>query len=133
MNQQTLVLVLVFLAVMGMTLGVTLWLNRREGLQQRVEQIGGDAAGARADEGLEGNAQWHARVVKAVGPVAKLSAPKEGWENSSLRVRFMQAGLREASWPVVFFAAKTLLALGIPCCSCSTVASRSWRRAPMST
>ncbi len=114
MNQQTLVLVLVFLAVVGMTMGIALWLNRRAGLQQRVEQIGGDAVGTRADDRLEGNAQWHARVVKVVGPVAKLSAPKEGWEHSSLRVRFMQAGLREASWPAVFFAAKTLLALGMP-------------------
>lgn len=104
-------LLLVFLAVAGITLGVGMWFNRRAGLQQRLDQVG--AAGQRSP-GLEGRAEWHAKVVKAVGPVAKLSAPKEGWENSSLRVRFMQAGLREKSWPALYFAAKTLLALGLP-------------------
>ena len=52
----------------------------------------------------------------AVGPMAKLSAPKEGWENSTLRLRFMHAGLREKSWPALFFAAKTVLALVFGAC-----------------
>jgi tight adherence protein C len=34
-----------------------------------------------------------------------------GWDESSLRVRFMQAGLREEAWPAIYFAAKTVLAL----------------------
>ncbi|MEZ5645227.1 MAG: type II secretion system F family protein [Burkholderiaceae bacterium] len=110
-NSQWVLLLLVFLAVVGLTLGVGMWINRRSGVLQRLDQVG--ATGQRSP-GLEGNAEWHARVVKAVGPVAKLSAPKEGWEVSSLRVRFMQAGLREKSWPALFFAAKTVLALGLP-------------------
>lgn len=112
LNNQWPMLLLVFLAVAGVTLGVGMWLNRRAGVQQRLDQVG--TAGLRDPLGLEGKAEWHAKVVKAVGPVAKLSAPKEGWENSSLRVRFMQAGLREKSWPALFFASKTVLALGLP-------------------
>jgi tight adherence protein C len=112
LNNQWPMLLLVFLAVAGITLGVGMWLNRRAGVQQRLDQVG--TAGLRDPLGLEGKAEWHAKVVKAVGPVAKLSAPKEGWENSSLRVRFMQAGLREKSWPALFFAGKTVLALGLP-------------------
>lgn len=111
-NNQWPMLLLVFIAVAGVTLGVGLWLNRRAGVQQRLDHVG--TAGQRDPLGLEGKAEWHAKVVKAVGPVAKLSAPKEGWENSSLRVRFMQAGLREKSWPALFFASKTVLALGLP-------------------
>lgn len=112
MNAQWLLLGLVFLAVAGVTLGVAQWLNRDEAIKRRL----GDMAdmGSLGGQGLEGDAEWHAKVVKAVGPMAKLSAPKEGWEASSLRVRFMQAGLREASWPAVFFAAKTVLALAFP-------------------
>lgn len=112
MNAQWLLLGLVFLAVAGVTLGVAQWLNRDEAIKRRL----GDMAdmGSLGGQGLEGDAEWHAKVVRAVGPMAKLSAPKEGWEASSLRVRFMQAGLREASWPAVFFAAKTVLALAFP-------------------
>ncbi|MDO8905343.1 type II secretion system F family protein [Hydrogenophaga sp.] len=111
LNEQWPMLLLVFLAVTGITLGLTMWLNRRAGVQQRLDQVG--SVGLRSP-GLEGRAEWHAKVVKAVGPVAKLSAPKEGWEGSSLRVRFMQSGLREKSWPALYFAGKTVLALGLP-------------------
>lgn len=112
MNTQWMLLGLVFLAVAGLTMGVAQWLNRDEVIKRRLGEM--SEGGLQNGQGLEGDAEWHAKVVKAVGPMAKLSAPKEGWEDSSLRVRFMQAGLREASWPAVFFAAKTILALGVP-------------------
>ncbi|HBA08276.1 MAG TPA: type II secretion system protein, partial [Methylotenera mobilis] len=57
---------------------------------------------------------WLSRIVKLTGPIAKLSLPKEGWEQSQLRVRFMNAGLRSASAPILFFAAKTLLTVALP-------------------
>lgn len=112
MNTQWILLGMVFLAVSGICYAAVLWLNRNEAVKRR---LGGMAAQPDVEaQGLEDKAEWHARVVKVAGPMARLSAPKEGWEASSLRVRFMQAGLREASWPAVFFAAKTLLALGLP-------------------
>lgn len=112
MNPQWLLLGLVFVAVAGLTLGFALWFNRDDAVRRRLGDMGNSRL--QGDHGLEGNAEWHAKVVKVVGPMAKLSAPKEGWEASSLRVRFMQAGLREASWPAIFFAAKTILALALP-------------------
>lgn len=112
MTMQWILLALVFLAVAGATLGLASWLNRGEAVKRRLDVIGDTRVPG--DAGLEGNAEWHAKVVKAVGPAANLSAPKEGWEDSSVRLRFMQAGLRERSWPAVFFAAKTLLALALP-------------------
>jgi tight adherence protein C len=57
---------------------------------------------------------WLSRIVKLTGPIAKLSLPKEGWEQSQLRVRFMNAGLRSASAPILFFAAKTLVTVALP-------------------
>ena len=57
---------------------------------------------------------WIERIVKLSGPLAYLSLPKEGWENSALRTRFMNAGFRNASAPVIYFTAKTVLAIGLP-------------------
>ena len=112
MNLQWVLLALVFLSVAGVTLGLTLWLNRGADVKRRLDGL--TEVGSASGPGLEDAAQWQAKVVKVVGPVAKLSAPQEGWEGSSLRVRFMNAGLREASWPALFFASKTLLALLLP-------------------
>lgn len=112
MNLQWVLLALVFLSVAGVTLGLTLWLNRSADVKRRLDGL--TEVGSASGPGLEDAAQWQAKVVKVVGPVAKLSAPQEGWEGSSLRVRFMNAGLREASWPALFFASKTLLALLLP-------------------
>ena len=112
MNTQVLILGLVFLAVTGLALAGLAWVNRRESVSQRLNQL----VGASADEekSLTAGSEWHARIVKVASPMARLSAPAEGWEASALRLRFMQAGLREASWPAVYFACKTVLALLLP-------------------
>lgn len=60
------------------------------------------------------HSNWVSNIVKLTGPLAKLSLPAEGWENSSMRTRFMNAGYRSASAPILFFASKTLLALLLP-------------------
>jgi tight adherence protein C len=112
MNMQWILLALVFLTATGLIFGVMQWVNRDEALKRRLGEI--TDTPSKDAQRLEGNAEWHAKVVKVAGPMARLSAPQEGWEASSLRVRFMRAGLREASWPAVFFATKTLLALGLP-------------------
>jgi tight adherence protein C len=57
---------------------------------------------------------WVEKVAHAAQPFSRLSLPEEGWERSPLRTRFMNAGWRGASVPVLYFAAKTLLALGLP-------------------
>lgn len=57
---------------------------------------------------------WEQTVVELAGPLAKLALPSEGWENSILRTRFMHAGYHARSVPLVYFAAKTVLALALP-------------------
>jgi tight adherence protein C len=54
---------------------------------------------------------WIERVAKVTQPLTKLSIPEEGWEKSTLRTRFMNAGWRNPHAPTLFFAAKTALAL----------------------
>jgi tight adherence protein C len=57
---------------------------------------------------------WVEKVAQAAQPFSRLSLPEDGWERSPLRTRFMNAGWRSASAPPLYFAAKTLLALGLP-------------------
>ena len=72
------------------------------------------AAGGPALQPERPPSQWVQRIVKLSGPLAKLSVPEEGWEASAVRTHFMNAGFRSASAPVVYFAAKTALALLFP-------------------
>ena len=52
---------------------------------------------------------WVKTVVDVAGPLAKLSIPEGKWENSPLRIKFINAGIRSANAPVLFYAAKTVL------------------------
>jgi tight adherence protein C len=60
------------------------------------------------------NDGWVETVVKVAQPFSKLSLPDEGWEQSALRTRFMNAGWRKRSMPTLYFASKTILALTLP-------------------
>jgi tight adherence protein C len=52
---------------------------------------------------------WQARVARVVSPFAKLSTPSGDWEDSPLRLKFMNAGIRHPKAPHIFFGLKTLL------------------------
>ena len=54
---------------------------------------------------------WVKTVVGLAGPLARLSIPEGKWENSSLRIKFINAGIRSTNAPIIFYAAKTLLPL----------------------
>ncbi len=54
------------------------------------------------------------RIARATRPIAKLSMPEEGFENSALRRRFVMAGIRTATAPAAYFGAKTILAVSLP-------------------
>ncbi|HEY6095273.1 MAG TPA: type II secretion system F family protein [Gallionellaceae bacterium] len=54
---------------------------------------------------------WVKKVVDIAGPLAKLSSPQGDWENSPLRIKFINAGIRNANAPTLFYAAKTVLPL----------------------
>ena len=102
-------LVLVFLA----TFVVAIWMLARvagnptsQRLKRVLEGTGADVA--RTPE------QWVGRVANATKSFAKLSLPDAGYETSTLRRRFLNAGIRGASAPTAYFGAKTVLALSLP-------------------
>src|SRR5690242_6825062 len=57
---------------------------------------------------------WAATIIRVANPLAKLSLPEDGWDNSPLRRRFMHAGYRRNAAIAVYFGAKTLLAIILP-------------------
>lgn len=109
---QTLLLAMIFLSVVALVWGIGLWLTRDESLGRRLDQLGSPSATLNKPGG--GSHEWQAKVAKISAPMAWLSKPKDGWESSNFRVRFMHAGLRGPGWPVIFFGAKTFLTLALP-------------------
>ena len=59
----------------------------------------------------EEKTDWLKTVVGLAGPFAKLSIPEGKWEDSPLRVKFINAGIRSKNAPIIFYAAKTMLPL----------------------
>lgn len=107
-DTQMIFLGLLFVAVSAFAYGVAWLLFRPRTAQQRLYAAGGGAGDAVPD------GQWQARVAGLAAPLAKLALPSEGWESSGLRTRFMNAGWRHPSAPILYFAAKAGLALGFP-------------------
>lgn len=108
-NLHYIFLALLFLAVFGASL-LALRLFSSDPVHDRLDEVIGRTSAASGRQGGE----WLARIVRLTGPLAKLSIPEEGWGLSTMRARFMNAGLRNASAPTIYFAAKTLLVMGLP-------------------
>ena len=90
--------VLVFFVVTLMSISTLKWILP-DAAKRRVSELGEPADAA----------EWIPKIVRVVGPLARLSIPSGSWENSPHRVRFLNAGVRSQHAPVLFYAAKTLL------------------------
>lgn len=110
---QIIYLTLIFVTVFVVALVIQTQLTTRP-LQARLQLLKeGIHVGEAALEASEESA-WVRRVIELASPIAKLSLPSEGWEQSQLRIHFMNAGYRSGSAPVLFFVAKTLLTFTFP-------------------
>ena len=78
-------------------------------LAQVVRQGGTAAAGSPLSKTAS-----PVRVVSIINILSKLSLPEEGWQSSSVQLKFFQAGIRNKKAPVYYFAVKTLLTLVLP-------------------
>jgi tight adherence protein C len=104
-------LAVLFLIVFGIVL-VVLRLFAGNAVQVRLEALDGKKVDT--DKGRRTSQRWMARVVSLTRPLAKLSVPEEGWEESPVRIRFINAGWRKSTAPALFYAAKTGLTLLLP-------------------
>jgi tight adherence protein C len=57
---------------------------------------------------------WREQILAFFRALAKLSQPKEAWENSPLRVRFLRAGWRQESAATVFLGVKSATVTAFP-------------------
>lgn len=108
MTAQAIYLGIVFLVVFVFAALAVHWLYPNLVRERLLNVVGAAPGEAVAPE----HPGWVQRIVKLTGPLARLSIPEEGWENSVMRIRFMNAGFRAASAAPVYFAAKTVLAIG---------------------
>lgn len=108
---QILILVLTFALTFGAALAVML-LVQPNAIRRRITQANQAATEDATAPALQ--EEWLQRAVRVSRPLAKLAVPKDGWDNSALRTRFMNAGWRNPSAIPLYFAAKTLLALVLP-------------------
>jgi len=108
---QLLFLLVVFVVVCALC-WVALALFAPVALRERLRQF----LGQRAPSGIGDvpRRRWIERIASVVRPLTRLSIPEEGWEKSTLRTRFMNAGWRNPAAPTLYFAAKTVLVLLAP-------------------
>jgi tight adherence protein C len=112
-SMNVLLLLGLFSFVFAAALGTMLLFARRD-MRHRIEQAGGSARGTASLQTALPGSVWIDKIADISHPIAKLSIPKEGWENSALRVSLMNAGWRSPNAAAVYFATKTLLALICP-------------------
>ncbi|CAG2156815.1 type II secretion system F family protein [Cupriavidus numazuensis] len=111
--EQIIILGLTFVLTFGVTLAV-MWLLQPDSLRKRITQV------LQAPNTVEGSPSeqpredWLQALSRMSKPLAKLSLPSEGWDNSAIRTRFMTAGWRNPAAIAVYFGAKTVLAVALP-------------------
>ena len=110
-NEQILYLALIFVAVAAGVLGVGMAVTRGAAVRDRLRGL--SSGGTVLDQPPEAS-EWQARILKVATPVARLATPTDMEDVSKLRAKFLHAGIRQPSAPVLFFAAKALLAIGLP-------------------
>ena len=91
---------LIFFTVTFGLIGLFMWLAPTK-TAQRLQAMAGPGE----------KSQWSETIVKIAGPFARLSTPTGEWDQSPLRVKFFNAGIRNDDASLIYFGAKTLLPL----------------------
>jgi tight adherence protein C len=90
----------IFVLVTLASLALMSWLLPSQG-RKRLQEL--ELPGEKTD--------WLKTAVGVASPLAKLSIPEGDWENSTIRIKFINAGIRNVNAPILFYAAKTVLPL----------------------
>lgn len=54
------------------------------------------------------------KVASIINILSKLSLPEDGWQSSSVQLKFLQAGIRHKKAPLYYFSVKTVLTIVLP-------------------
>lgn len=109
MSAEQLLFLLIVFATVAALAGLAMVMFSPRTIRERLDAFLGKAEVSQLETG-----GWIERVAKVAQPFTRLSLPEEGWEKSALRTLFMNAGWRTPAAPTLYFASKTVLALGIP-------------------
>jgi len=104
-------LALLFLLVFGSAY-VLMMRFAADPIQGRLQQVTERAKPAKRPDRI--SSSLLTRIAQWLAPLAKFSGETEEYEQSPLRLRFMNAGLRHPSMGVLYFSAKTALAVILP-------------------
>jgi len=102
-----LILAVIFISVASLSAWLVSWLTHSRIRQRIADTMSGHQA-------LSSSHRWRERLASVIQPLAKLSLPAEGWEQSPIRIAFINAGWRHHAAPTIFFGIKTLLAFMLP-------------------
>ena len=108
---QILAIVLLGAAVASVLIVLYNWVVNNT-LKKRLTQIAGQGRG-QVETSLSRTANTR-KVATVIDILSKLSLPEEGWQSSSVQIKFLQAGVRSKNAPQYYFAVKTLLSLVLP-------------------
>ncbi|MDB5808465.1 MAG: tadC [Betaproteobacteria bacterium] len=92
--------IVIFVLVTGVSMMLLNWLVPNKS-QRRLQELA--SVGIKTD--------WVQTVVEIASPLAKLSIPEGKWEDSPIRLRFINAGIRSSKAVIIFYGAKTLFPL----------------------
>ena len=109
MSAEHLIFLLIVFTIVAALAGLAMAMFSPRTIRERLDAFLGKAEVSQLETG-----GWIERVAKVAQPFTKLSLPEEGWAKSALRTLFMNAGWRTPAAPTLYFASKTLLALGLP-------------------
>lgn len=121
--EQGFLLLLLFLAVaFGVGALIRLVMPTKSGIDRLEQEVatGGAAQGT-----------WLPKIANWLKPAAKITQPKEEWMHSRIRRRLINAGYRGNEVPIIFFAAKTILALALPLVVFLLMAGEADKRLPI--
>ena len=99
---------LIFVVIVMLAGGVMLLLRPSEARKRLRQLVAGDQAAPSQDTG------WLKFVADLTRPISELASPEEGYEQSSVKLRFVHAGIRNTAAPTAFFGIKTALTLALP-------------------
>lgn len=100
---------LTFSAVVAFVLGLASFFSKFH-VESRLSQVLGTHSNEASNEKEVLGRRWNA-VLESL---SKLSLPKEGWQDSSIHLKFLRAGIRGNHAPKIYYAVKSLLTFGIP-------------------
>jgi tight adherence protein C len=103
---------IVFLAVSGAVVALGLLAGRSSGLRHRLRGIGASPASS-TDLAAE-KPRWQDRLLKLATPVARVGSTANEERVSALRLRFLNAGIREPAAPSLFLGSRVALAALLP-------------------